>query len=264
MEAMVSRFRVSAMDCTSEEQLVRMRLADLDGIEAVVVDLDAREVAVRHRTDLSIVDAALQTLDLGTTHLGDGGELADPADEPGQRRALFIALAINAAFFVGELAVGLVSRSMGLVADALDMGADASVYALSLAAVGGSAARKTGLARTSGYLQLGLAFVGLAEVARRFFVDQAPPETTSMILVSALALAGNVATLLILRRVRTGEAHFQASWIFTANDIKVNLLVIAAAVVVQLTGSAAPDLIAGAVIFVIVANGARRILGLTR
>ena len=37
----------------------------------------------------------------------------------------------------------------------LDMGADAAVYALSLIAVGGSAARKASLARTSGYLQIG-------------------------------------------------------------------------------------------------------------
>lgn len=81
-----------------------------------------------------------------------------------------------------------------------------------------------------------------------------------MIMVSRLALAGNVATLVVLQRVQSGEAHLQASWIFTANDIKVNALVIAAAVLVAVTNSAAPDLIAGALIFAIVANGARRIL----
>ena len=85
-----------------------------------------------------------------------------------------------------------------------------------------------------------------------------------MIVVSALALCGNIATLMILRRVRSSEAHFQASWIFTANDIKVNALVIAAAVVVSITESATPDLIAGAIIFMIVASGARRILRLGR
>jgi Co/Zn/Cd efflux system component len=70
--------------------------------------------------------------------------------------------------------------------------------------------------------------------------------------------------LIVLHRVRSGEVHLQASWIFTANDIKVNALVIAAAIGVSLTDSAVPDLIAGAVIFVVVANGARRILGLSR
>ena len=85
-----------------------------------------------------------------------------------------------------------------------------------------------------------------------------------MIVMSVLALAGNIITLLVLHRVRSGEAHLQASWIFTANDIKVNGLVIAAAIGVTLTDSAIPDLIAGAVIFAVVANGARRILKISR
>jgi Co/Zn/Cd efflux system component len=82
--------------------------------------------------------------------------------------------------------------------------------------------------------------------------------------MSLLALAGNVATIVVLHRVRSSEVHIQASWIFTANDIKVNLLVIVAAAAVAVTDSAAPDLVAGAVIFVIVANGARRILAISR
>ena len=85
-----------------------------------------------------------------------------------------------------------------------------------------------------------------------------------MITISFVALAANTATILVLRRAKSPEAHFQASWIFTANDIKANVLVIASAIVVALTGNAAADLVAGAVIFVIVANGARRILKLAR
>jgi Co/Zn/Cd efflux system component len=58
--------------------------------------------------------------------------------------------------------------------------------------------------------------------------------------------------------------HLEASWIFTANDIKVNSLVIAAAVGVIVTGSRIPDLVAGGSIFLVVANGARRILKISR
>jgi Co/Zn/Cd efflux system component len=177
---------------------------------------------------------------------------------------LIVAFVINLGFFVGELTVGVIARSMGLVADAVDMGADATVYALSLAAVGTAASRKKRLARASGYLQIGLATVGLIEVTRRFVVDTDLPDPTSMIVLSALALAGNIVTLVVLHRVRSGDAHIQASWIFTANDIKVNGLVIAAAVGVALTDSAIPDLAAGAVIFAVVANGARRILRISR
>ncbi|MGM0618875.1 MAG: cation transporter [Actinomycetota bacterium] len=260
----VSRFRVAEMDCAAEEQLVRFALDDLDGVAGATIDLTVREVVVEHTLDPAVVDAALQSLDLGTVHLDDEGATTVATHEGRERPALILALIINAGFFVGELTIGLLSRSMGLVADALDMGADASVYALSLLAVGAVATRKKRLARASGYLQLGLALVGLAEVVRRFVASDAVPDTTSMIVVSLLALVGNVVTLVVLRRVRTGEAHLEASWIFTANDIKVNALVIAAAILVSVTGTAAPDLIAGAIIFVIVANGARRILRISR
>ena len=101
-------------------------------------------------------------------------------------------------------------------------------------------------------------------MTRRFVADTELPDPGSMIVMSVLALAGNVATLLVLQRVRSGEAHLQASWIFTANDIKVNLLVIGAAIGVIVTDSRIPDLIAGGIIFAVVANGARRILSISR
>ncbi len=153
---------------------------------------------------------------------------------------------------------------MGLVADSLDMLADAFVYALSLAAVGGSLVRKRRLAAWSGYLQGGLALLGLAEVVRRFVAPMGAPDVGSMIVVSLVALAANVATLLILRRTKRGEAHIEASWIFTSNDIKVNALVILAGLLVWWSSSQVPDLIAGGLIFLIVANGTRRILALSK
>ncbi len=260
----VSRYHVAGMDCAAEEQLVRMALADVDAVHRVEVDLDQRHVVIDHDTSSDALGAALQSLDLGTSHVDDTSEIGPAADSRRERNALIIAFVINAGFFVGELTVGLISRSMGLIADALDMGADASVYALSLAAVGTAATRKKQLARMSGYLQIGLATIGLIEVIRRFIVDTELPDPTSMIVLSTLALAGNIVTLVVLHRVRSGEAHLQASWIFTANDIKVNGLVIAAAIGVALTDSAIPDLAAGAIIFAVVANGARRILRISR
>lgn len=266
-----SRYHVPRMDCAAEEQLVRMGLDEVAGVQRVEVDLGARQVLVDHEADRRRLDEAMSGLGLGAEHLGDqdtpehdGTGGSDEEADGAERSALWIALLINAGFFVGELTVGLLSRSMGLVADALDMGADASVYALSLAAVGSIAARKRRLARASGWLQFGLALLGLAEVVRRVVVAGEAPDPTSMVVVSLLALAGNVAVLVLLRRIRSDEAHIEASWIFTANDVKVNLLVIAAAIGVASTGSALPDLLAGAAIFLVVANGARRILGLSR
>lgn len=261
-----TRFRVGKMDCAAEEQLVRMRLDAVAGIRWVDIDLANRTVAVDHEGTVGEIAAALDSLDLDSTALEDDNapDSVSPVDPRREHRALLLALGINASFFSGEFITGVLARSLGLIADALDMGADASVYALSLFAVGRSATRKRRLAATSGYLQLGLAIVGLAAVVRRLLVDAEPPDVSAMIVMSLLALAGNVATIVVLRRVRSSEAHIQASWIFTANDVKVNLLVIVAAAAVAVTGSAVPDLITGAVIFVIVANGARRILAISR
>jgi Co/Zn/Cd efflux system component len=256
------------MDCVAEEQLVRMSLGQVDGVEHVTVDLDRRTVTIGHVADGDVLDAAMSDLGLGAVLLersADHPGAATARDDPRRERtALGIALAINALFFVAEVTFGVISGSLGLIADGLDMGADATVYAISLFAVGGTVARKRRLARTSGATQLALAVLGLAEVIRRAVGDDGPPDVTAMIVVSLLALGGNIVTLVVLHRVRSGDVHIQASWIFTANDVKVNVLVIAAAVVVGVTGSAAPDLIAGALIFVIVANGARRILAMSR
>ena len=243
-----------------------MALDTVDGVLAMEFDLDQRVVTVRHDTDGAAVASALEALDLKMTPLSEAVEAtgSERPDEATERRVLVIALVINAALFVAEFGAGIVSRSMGLLADSLDMLADASVYALSVAAVGGSRLRKNRLAATSGFLQLGLAFFGLFEVTRRFIAGSEAPDVRTMILVSLIALVGNIATMLILRRAKSPEAHFQASWIFTANDIKVNGLVIVSAIVVAITNDPIADLIAGAVIFIIVANGARRILKLAR
>ena len=261
-------YHIEKMDCAAEEHLVRMRLEGVGGVHRLAFDLPARRLDIVHAGDAAPITAALDELGLGARHVTtealDGASLNADADDAEERRPLLIALAINAVFFVGELTAGLLAGSMGLVADSLDMLADALVYALSLAAVGGTVLRKKRLARTSGYLQLGLAVFGLVEVVRRFVVGEAAPDVMTMVVVAALALAGNVATLVILSKAKRGEAHVEASWIFTSNDIKVNGLVIASALVVWATASAIPDLLAGGFIFLIVANGARQILALSR
>ena len=259
--------RVARMDCAAEEQLVRMRLSELTGVHRVAVDLDARSVAVTHDTSTDVVLAALDELALDSALIDDRGAPALDIDAPDtrpQRSALLVALVINAGFFVAELAAGLISGSMGLVADSLDMLADASVYALSLVAVGQAVAGQKRMARASGYLQLALAVIGLAEVLRRVVVGAPAPDVATMVVVSGLALLANVVVLMVLRRARGEGAHMRAAWIFTSNDIKVNALVIVAALLVVATGSAAPDLVVGALVFGIVANGARRILRLSR
>lgn len=65
-------------------------------------------------------------------------------DSAEQARILWIVLGINAAMFVAEFVAGLIAQSTGLIADSLDMLADAAVYGVSLYAVGRSAGLKRG------------------------------------------------------------------------------------------------------------------------
>ncbi|MBZ4676233.1 MAG: cation transporter, partial [Anaerophaga sp.] len=150
----------------------------------------------------------------------------------------------------------------GLVADSLDMLADALVYGLSLWAVGSTVIRKKKVAKLSGYFQLALALSGLSEVIRRFISFVEVPDFQTMIIVSVLALIANSVCLYLLQRSKSNEAHMKATMIFTSNDIIINTGVIVAGVLVLMTQSKYPDLIIGAIVFLIVVRGAFRILKL--
>ena len=85
-----------------------------------------------------------------------------------------------------------------------------------------------------------------------------------MIGISFLALIGNALSLYLLQKSKSDEAHIQASMIFTSNDVIINAGVILAGVLVFVTNSKLPDLIVGAIVFVIVARGAWRILQISK
>src|SRR6056297_2873172 len=89
------------------------------------------------------------------------------AEGDAQRKTLRVVLAINAAMFFTEIIAGVLASSTGLIADSLDMLADASVYAISLYAVGRSASIRAGAARFSSSLQLVRGFGVLVEAGRR-------------------------------------------------------------------------------------------------
>lgn len=161
--------------------------------------------------------------------------------------------------FVIEVVAGVVADSMGLVADGLDMLADASVYGLALLAAGRPDRAKIRAAFAAGYLQLALAILATLKLSWAI-VRGSSPEPMSMIAVSALALAVNAAAVRILYRHRHGDVHIRAAWIFSATDVQVNLLVIVAALFVLALASAIPDLVVGALICGLVFRSVWRIL----
>jgi Co/Zn/Cd efflux system component len=260
-----STFNIPKMDCPSEENLIRLKLEGLVEVKDLQFDLAARKLEVYHDGNADAIASSLQSLNLGAS-LIKTEKAAIPASsgDRQQRKVLWIVLGINLFLFVAEMVTGIISRSMGLVADSLDMLADSVVYGLSIYAVSGTILRKKKIARVSGYFQMLLAVLGFAEVVRRFIGYDEPPDFMIMIVVSSVALAGNSFCLYLLHTAKSSDAHMKASWIFTSNDILANLGVIAAALLVMATGSNRPDLIIGTIVFAIVMRGAYRILQLSK
>jgi Co/Zn/Cd efflux system component len=71
-------------------------------------------------------------------------------NRPKWRRALWIALIINAGFFVAEVVAGAAAGSAALQADALDFFGDAANYAISLGVAGMALAWRARAAVTKG------------------------------------------------------------------------------------------------------------------
>ncbi|QEM07079.1 cation transporter [Mucilaginibacter rubeus] len=263
-------FSIPKMDCSAEEQLVRMKLDGEKAVKKLDFDLSGRQLTVFHEGDTGAIDQQLRELNLGskllqTEDLGEVDvELSLQGDTVAERRLLWIVFAINFGFFVLEIVTGFIADSMGLVADSLDMLADAFIFAMSLFVVGKAVSSKKKVAAVSGYLQLALAVYGMIEVIRRFAGHDETPNYQIMIAVSAFALAGNALTLYLLYKAKNKEAHIQAGSIFISNDVVINAGVIVAGILVYLVHSRIPDLVIGTIVFVIVGFGAFRILKLAK
>jgi hypothetical protein len=258
-----STFVLPKMDCPAEESLVRMALAAVPQVQRLAFDLAARTLVAWHAGEPQALLERLAPLALGA-RLAESRTAPPPADATAagaETSTLRLVLAINAAMFVVEFVFGWLAESTGLLADGADMLADAAVYALALYAVGRASAFKLRAARVCGALQLLLGAAALAEVVRRA-VAGSQPQPPSMMGVSLLALAANVASLWLVARHREGGVHMKATYICTANDVLANLGVMLAGVLVAGTGSRLPDLVIGALIAGIVLQGALRILRL--
>jgi len=257
-------FKITQMDCPSEENLIRMKLDGISGIKNLDFDIPNRTLTVYHNGQTNEIEKSVIDLNLGGERVNTvETEDVEFSEDASQKKLLWIVLVINFAFFLIEMTTGLISKSMGLVADSLDMLADSFVYGISLLAVGSTIIRKKRIAKIAGYFQITLAIIGFIEVLRRFFGAEKIPDFSTMIIVSILALIANGICLYLLQKSKSKEAHMQASMIFTSNDVIINLGVITAGVMVNWLESSKPDLIIGTIVFVLVIQGALRILKLS-
>jgi cation diffusion facilitator family transporter len=176
-----------------------------------------------------------------------------------ERKTLWALMAINASMFIVEAIAGWWAESTALIADSLDMFADASVYGLALYAVARSPRLQANAASASGILQIALGIGVLVEVVRRYLYGS-EPVSALMIGIGAVALIANIVCLMLLAKHRQGGVHMRASWIFSTNDVIANIGVIISGGLVMYLGSRFPDLIIGAIISVVVLRGGFQIL----
>ena len=140
---------------------------------------------------------------------------------------------------------GHVAASQALQADALDFLGDTLTYGLSLAVIGMAPLVRARAALLKG---ISLSLMGLwvlgCTVWRVFVVGV--PEAQIMGVIGILALAANVASVLLLMRYKDGDANVRSVWLCSRNDAIGNIAVVAAAAGVWGTGTGWPDLIVAA------------------
>lgn len=189
------------------------------------------------------------------------GHVHSPARR--NKRGLKIVLILTAAFLVVEVAGGILSRSLALLADAGHMLTDVAGLALALVAIE-FAERPATPEHTYGYYRVeilaaltnaavlgGISLFILYEAWQRF---REPPEvdTGLMLGVAAAALGVNVAGVLILRSGSSESLNVRGAYFELLADMLAALGVIVAAVIMRTTGWYYADpLISGGIALVI-------------
>jgi Co/Zn/Cd efflux system component len=144
--------------------------------------------------------------------------------------------------FAVEMGAGQAAQSQALKADALDFLGDALTYGLSLAVIGMSLRVRATAALLKGasLMAMGLWVLG-STLYRVLYIGL--PEAEIMGLIGFLALAANVASVLLLMAYKDGDANVRSVWLCSRNDAVGNVAVMAAALAVWATGTGWPDVI---------------------
>lgn len=162
------------------------------------------------------------------------------------KRRLWIVIAINATMFLVEMAAGQMAGSQALKADALDFLGDAATYGISLAVIGASVMVRVNAALVKAASLFAMGLWVLGSTVWRVFAHGIP-EAEVMGVIALLALAANMASVLLLMAYKDGDANVRSVWLCSRNDAIGNVAVMVAALGVWGTASGWPDLIVAAV-----------------
>ena len=171
---------------------------------------------------------------------------SQPMNSPRWRQALWIALIINAGFFLAEIVAGAAAGSAALQADALDFFGDAANYGISLGVAGMALSWRSRASVAKGGTMIVFALWVLGSTAWHL-VHGGLPRAEVMGVVGLLALTANGGVALMLYQFRTGDANMRSVWICSRNDALGNAAVLMAALGVFGTGTNWPDIIVAAI-----------------
>jgi len=189
---------------------------------------------------------------------GDRAPQTQPVS-PRFRRALWVALTVNAVMFLVEIAGGLKSGSVSLLADAVDFAGDAANYGLSLAVLSLGLAWRARAALIKGLTMGGYGVLVLGKTAWAAAAG-VPPEPMTMGVIALIALAANMGVAAMLYAWREGDANMRSVWLCSRNDAVGNVAVALAAVGVSGTGTAWPDLLVAGVMATLALSAAASVV----
>jgi len=183
------------------------------------------------------------------------------------QRRLLVALSITGLMTIVELAGGLISNSLALIGDAGHMFTDTLALGLSLFALN-LAKRPASQTKTYGYYRaeilaalingtiLVLVSAYIFYEAYHRFVE--PPEVRGglMLIVAAIGLAANVVGISVLRTASGKNLNVRGALLHMWSDTLSSVGVIAAGVIILLTGRTIADPIISIVIGILILRGA--------
>lgn len=175
--------------------------------------------------------------------------------EPNDQSKLLAAIAIKLALFAGELAAGIFSGSLALVADSLHSAALAVVYATALRLRRLSPGSRPAALKKAGQIALTLLTMGAVVVAlggERCSL----PSYAIMLVVAALVLPASVACCALTWKIPEPQVHQRPSGIFFEPDVASAGAIILAAILVMFLDSQWPDFAAALVALVLIARNA--------
>ena len=164
-----------------------------------------------------------------------------------KERSLRWALGLTSAFLIAEVVGGVVLNSLALLSDAAHMFTDVAALAIALAAIR-IARRPADQRRTFGYhrfeilaaafnalLLFGVAGYILFEAWQRWRQPE-EVQTTGVLVVAALGLVVNLASMWMLRSGKDASLNVKGAYLEVWSDMLGSIGVIAGAIVIRITG----------------------------